>query len=154
MFDHDDCRTYVDHVRILFRHLLQMVDQLKFKANEATGSVTACEDARHLIADIADKFSAYVAEEKGGGCIDEAVCRCPRLAPHEREINQQYPEIQSQIAWISRMLEGCDVLGTSARAVCKEADTLAAALGKLEADERYLLREAFGTDESFASKRE
>lgn len=153
MFEHEDCRAYLDHVRLLFRHLQEMVDQLKVKVNEATGSVTACEDARHLIADIGDKFNAYVAEEKGGGCIDEAVCRCPRLAPQEREISLQYPRIQGMIEHIGRMLAGCDVLGTSGRTVCEEAEGLAAALNQLESDERYLLREAFGTDESYSAKR-
>jgi hypothetical protein len=67
MYEHDDCRTYIDHVRLLFRHLQQMIDELKTKVVEATGSVAACEDARQLIGDIRDTFSAYVAEEKGGG---------------------------------------------------------------------------------------
>jgi hypothetical protein len=153
MFEHEDCRTYIDHVRLLFRHIDQMVQRLKEKVNDATGSVAACEDARHLIADIADKFGAYVAEERGGGCIDEAVCRCPRLAPQEREINLQYPHVQRMIERITRMLAGCDVLGTSGREIYQEIEQLAAALSKLESDERYLLREAFGADESFSSKR-
>ncbi len=153
MFEHEDCRVYIDHVRLLFRHIDQMVEQLKGKVIEATGSIAACEDARNLIADIEDKFGTYVAEEKGGGCIDEAVCRCPRLAPHEREINLQYPQIQRMIATIRRMLAGCDVLGTSGREIYEAVGQLAAALSKLESDERHLLREAFGSDESFSSKR-
>lgn len=153
MFEHNDCRTYVDHVRLLFRHLHQMVEQLKGKVKDATGSIAACEDARHLIADIGDRFGAYVAEERGGGCIDEAVCRCPRLAPHEQEINRQYPQVEIVIETIQCMLAGCDVLGTSGRDVSKEVERLAAAISKLESDERYLLREAFGSDESFSSIR-
>ena len=153
MFEHDECRAYIDHVRLLFRHLNQMVDQLKAKVNEATGSVAACEDARHLVTDIADKFGAYAAEEKGGGCIDEAVCRCPRLAPQEQEINAQYPKVQEIIERIGRMLAGCDVLGTSGRSVKESVRQLDEALNKLESNERYLLREAFGSDESFSSKR-
>jgi hypothetical protein len=152
MFEHEDCRAYVDHVRLLFRHMHQMVEQLKAKLKEATGSVAACQDARHLIADIADKFGAYVAEERGGGCIEEAICRCPRLAPNERQIRLQYSQIQESIERISRTLAGCDVLGTSGRAATEETERLAAAINQLESDERYLLREAFGTDESFASK--
>lgn len=153
MFEHEECRAYIDHVRLLFRHLQQMVDQLKVKVKEATGSVAACEDARQLIADMKDRFNAYVAEESGGGCIDEAVCRCPRLAPNEKEIRLQYPAIRENMERIGQMLAGCDVLGTTGRAVCEEAVGLGEALNKLETDERYLLREAFGTDESYSSVR-
>lgn len=153
MFENDDCRAYIDHVRLLFRHLNQMVEQLKAKVNEATGSVAACEDARHLVADIGDKFRAYVAEEKGGGCIDEAVCRCPRLATQEHEINAQYPLVQGVIERIGQMLAGCDVLGTGGRTVKENVEQLEEALSRLESDERYLLREAFGSDESYSSMR-
>lgn len=153
MFEHEDCRTYVDHVRLLFRHLTQMVDQLRIHVNAAKGSVAACEDARHLISDIRDRFDSYVAEERGGGCIDEAVCRCPRLAPQEREITQQYPRVQALIQQVTRQLDGCDMLGTTGRGVAEDVDALAAALSKLESDERYLLREAFGSDESYSSLR-
>lgn len=153
MFENDDCRTYIDHVRLLFRHLNQMVEQLKAKVNEATDSVAACEDARHLVADIADKFAAYVAEERGGGCIDEAVCRCPRLAPQEHEINAQYPQVQGIIERLGETLAGRDVVDTNWPAVQESVAQIGEALRKLESDERYLLREAFGSDESFSSRR-
>lgn len=153
MFEHEECRAYIDHVRLLFRHLREMVEQLKAKVDQATESAVACEDARHLLAEIGDKFGAYVAEEKGGGCIEEAVCRCPRLAPQEDEISAQYPQIQTHIQTISRLLAGGHALGTSGHIIGEETERLAAALNKLESDERYLLREAFGTDESFSSVR-
>lgn len=151
MFDHDDCRAYIDHVRLQFRHLHQMVDQLKVQLVEAYRLPVAREDARHLIADIADKFGAYVAEERGGGCLDEAVCRCPRLAPQEQEISLQYPRIQETIDTLRDLLadDTLDLRPGAGEAV----ESLAAALLKLETAERYLLREAFGSDESFSARR-
>ena len=153
MFEHEECRAYIDHVRLLFRHLHELKERLQAKVNQATGSAVCYGDARQLVADINDTFGAYVAEETGGGCLEEAVCRCPRLAPQERDIRHQYPQLQATIEKIGQLLTGCDVLRTSGRTIGEEVAQLGAALDKLESDERCLLREAFGTDESFSAMR-
>jgi hypothetical protein len=151
--EHEDCRTYMDHVRLQHRRMHQLIERLRPLVHGAAGCESAFDDARQLLAELADHFSRHVAEEEGGGCLEEAVCRCPRLATQGRDVKEQYPRIQAEIARIAAKFTGCECLGSSSRMVEQELEQLARDLGQLESDERYLLREAFGTDESFSSIR-
>lgn len=151
MTEHEDCRTYMDHIRLQHRRLRHLVDSLRPLVREAAGCEAAFADAQQAVGDLADHFARHVAEEAGGGCVEEAVCRCPRLAAQAREVTAQYPRIQASITRIADRFSGCTRLGPSCRAVELELEQLAGDLGKLESEERYILREAFGTDESFAS---
>lgn len=154
MSEHEDCRTYMDHTRLQHRRLQQIVERLRPLIHGAAGCDTAFLDAKQLIGDLADHFGRHVAEEAGGGCVEEAVCRCPRLSPKARELNAQYVQIQTTIARIAARFASCDRLGNNCRIVEQELEQLARDLCRLESDERYILREAFGTDESFSSIRE
>jgi hypothetical protein len=153
MSEHEDCRTYMDHTRLQHRRMNQIVERLRPLIHGAAGCDTAFVDAKQLIGDLADQFGRHVAEEAGGGCVEEAVCRCPRLSPQACELNAQYVQIQATIARIAARFAGCDRLGNSCRLVEQELEQLGRELCRLESDERYILREAFGTDESFSSIR-
>lgn len=151
MSEHEDCRTYMDHIRLQHRRLHHLVETLRPLVCGAAGCESAFADAKHSLGELAEHFARHVAEEAGGGCVEEAVCRCPRLGAQAREVAAQYPQIQAEIAQIAAKFVGCARLGASSRIVEQELEQLARDLGRLESDERYILREAFGTDESFAS---
>lgn len=151
MSEHEDCRTYTDHIRLQHRRFRQLIESLRPLVCGAAGCESAFDDAKQLLGDLADSFARHVSEEAGGGCIEEAICHCPRLAQQARDISAQYPKIRAAIERIAANFTGCDRLGTSSRMVEQELDQLARDLDRLESEERYILREAFGTDESFSS---
>ena len=151
MSEHEDCRTYMDHIRLQHRRLHHLVESLRPLVCGGAGCGSAFADAKQTLVDLADQFAKHVAEEAGGGCVEEAICRCPRLASQAREVTAQYPKIQAEIAQLADRFAGRTELGAASRVVEQELEQLARDLGKLESDERYILREAFGTDESFVS---
>jgi len=151
--EHDECRVYMDHVRLQHRRIQQLIERLRPLVYGAAGCEAAFVDAKHLLGDLADQFARHVAEEEGGGCLEEALCRCPRLANQGRDVREQYPRIQAEIARIVAKFDGCERLGSASKMVEQELEQLARDLCQLERDERYILREAFGTDESFSSVR-
>jgi hypothetical protein len=150
---HEDCRAYMDHVRLQHRRMHQLIERLRPLVHGAAGCESAFDDSKLLLEDLADHFARHVAEEVGGGCLEEAVCRCPRLATQGRDAKEQYPRIQAGIARIAAKFTGCERLGSTSRMVEQELEQLARDLSQLESDERHVLREAFGTDESFSSIR-
>jgi hypothetical protein len=151
--EHEDCRAFVDHVRLQHRRLNQMIERLRPLVHGAAGCESAFDDAKQLLGDLRDQFARHVAEEVGGGCLEEAVCRCPRLARQGHDVNEQFPRIQAEISRMAAKFTDCRRLGSSGRMVEQELEQLARDLSQLESDERHLLREAFGTDESFSSIR-
>jgi hypothetical protein len=151
MSEHEDCRAYMDLIRLQHRELRQLIERLRQLVRGAAGCESAFDDAKQLLGGLADHFARHVVQETGGGCIEEAVCRCPRLAPQVRDVTAQYPRIQAEIARMVAKFTDCRRLGPTSRMVEQELEQLAQNLDRLESDERYILREAFGTDESFAS---
>ena len=151
--EHDDCRAYMDHIRLQHRRMHQLIERLRPLVHGAAGCESAFDDSKLLLVDLADQFARHVAEEESGGCLEEAVCRCPRLAMQVRDLHEQFPRIQAEISRMAAKFTGCERLGSTSRMVKQELEQLARDLGQLESDERHLLREAFGTDESFSSIR-
>jgi hypothetical protein len=151
--EHDECRAYMDHIRLQHRQMQQLIERLRPLVHGAAGCESAFDDAKLLVGDLADHFARHVAEEEGGGCLEEAVCRCPRFATQARDVTEQFPRIQAAINRLAAKFTGCECLGSSSRMVEQELEQLARDLSQLESDERHLLREAFGTDESFSSVR-
>ncbi|QDU30671.1 hypothetical protein ETAA8_58180 [Anatilimnocola aggregata] len=151
MSEHDDCRAYTDLIRLQHRELRRLIEQLLPLVRVAGECNSAFNDAKQLVGDLADHFAKHVAQETGGGCVEEAVCRCPRLKLQVRDVYAQYPKIQAEIARIFAKFVSCGQLGSTSRMVEQELVQLAQSFDRLESDERYILREAFGSDESFAS---
>ena len=153
MSEHEECRAYMDHLRLQHRRSHQIIERLQPLVCGAAGCESAFNDAKQLLVDLADQLARHVAEEAAGGCLEEAVCRCPRLSPQARDVDAQYTRIQAEIARMLAKFAGCERLGSVSRMVEQELKQLAGDLCQLESDERHILREAFGTDESFSSIR-
>lgn len=153
MSEHEDCRAYMDHLRLHHRHLQQVIERLRSLVFGASGCETAADEARQLLGSLTEHFDHHVAQEAGGGCLEEAICRCPRLAEQAREVSAQYPRIKDRIARLASRFADNKQLGRMGRVAEEELAQLARELSKLESDERYILREAFGIDESFSAVR-
>ncbi|WP_425616684.1 hypothetical protein NA78x_000337 [Anatilimnocola sp. NA78] len=152
MSDHEECRAYWDHVQLQHRHMQQLLDKLRSLVVGAKGCSFAFDDAKQLLGDLADQLARHIAEEEGGGCVEEAVCRCPRLSSEARDLKAQQPRLQAAIERITAKFEGRNRLGTCSYMVEQEIQQLAADLRLYEEAERTLLAEAFGVDEGCSTR--
>ncbi|QDU26215.1 hypothetical protein ETAA8_12900 [Anatilimnocola aggregata] len=147
MSDHEECRTYLNHVQLQHQHMQQLLERLRSLVVGAKGCSFAFDDAKLLLSDLGDHLARHIAEEEGGGCIDEAVCRCPRLSLQARDLKAQQPRLVAAIERIVAKFEGRNRLGTCSFMVEQEIQQLASDLRLYEESERELLAEAFGVDE-------
>ena len=79
-----------------------------------------------------------------GGCLDEAVSRCPRLSGEEKRIEAEHPQILARIDRLIAQLRSQPTAESNRLAMQKELHELSECLlGHEEAEDR-LLQEAFG----------
>jgi len=152
MSEHEECRAYLDHVQLQHRHMQHLLEGLRLLVLGAKGGSFAFDDAKTLLGDLADQLARHIAEEEGGGCVEEAVCRCPRLSLQARDLKAQQPRLVAAIDRIAAKFEGRDRLGACAFMIEQEIQNLANDLRHYEESERALLAEAFGVDEDCSTR--
>jgi len=82
MHDDQECRCYVDHLIAEHRRLHALLRHMRA---EIAHSVSPDEQpsfngVARVLARLREELEQHFAQEEGGGCLDEAVSRCPRLA--------------------------------------------------------------------------
>jgi hemerythrin len=144
----DECRCYVEHLLAEHRRLhglLRSVRTTIVESRGPDGDVSSADIVRAL-RQLREELKHHFIEEEAGGCLDEAVSRCPRLSAEDRRIEAEHP----------RLLEGVDRLIAQALdsdesvekrvALGMAFDELRRHLESHEAAENTLLRQAFGTN--------
>jgi len=99
MRDYEECRPYVDHMLAEHRRLHQLLCSMRAGIEQSAG-----RDCQELFTEVAqclkllrEELSRHFAEEEGGGCLDEAVSRCPRLSGAQRSIEAEHPLILERV---------------------------------------------------------
>jgi hypothetical protein len=141
MQDLQDCLSYVQHLRLEHRRLnesLRRISALLAKSvgpNSSIAPTKLVETLTELRADLAHHF----VQEETGGCIEEAVCRCPSLSSDAKGIEAQHPVLLKELDAIIQRAHSAASLETRG-----EFEHLADSLREHESAENRILRLGFG----------
>lgn len=144
MSDPEDCVAFAEHLyhehHRLNRLLLEIShDVVKLGQPEAQQSLRMHLDAR--ITDLRDQLKSHFAEEEAGGCLEEAVTRCPSLARDTNTIFQEHHLLDQLLCRLQSQVSDSAAMPTDIQASWQ------AFYNKIrahEAAETRLLRTAFG----------
>jgi hypothetical protein len=118
MNENDDCRTYVEHLRIEHSHIDQALEQLQHLlagAADWSKENPAPELLARLI-QLREQLTHHFREEEEGGCMEEARSRSPCLS-------EDVQLLQAEHAGFLATLDG---LIAEAEVLAKRPDTLQA----------------------------
>jgi iron-sulfur cluster repair protein YtfE (RIC family) len=146
MRDYEECRPYIDHLRAEHRRLHAMLIRARSAVQQMNGPDRDAKlsDVAKILEQVRVELAQHFAEEEEGGCLEEAVSRCPRLSHDANRIESEHVEILAELdRLIAEAKDGPENVATRI-AVGRDFDELCTQLHAHEAAENALLRDAFG----------
>lgn len=146
MNEPDECIAYAEHMHHEHRRLNRLLLEIGRDFGRLDSPLRPPELLTHLserIADLRQQLQAHYAEEEAGGCLEEAVTRCPSLACDCQAIVAEHP-------LLDRMLG--DLLAKTRDATARPAEQQQAwrdfytKIQLHDAAETRLLQTAFGAE--------
>lgn len=137
----DESLSFVEHLRTEHRHLESAVCAVNSQL-EGDARITA-ELVRRLVV-LHDELAHHFREEEAGGCIDEALSRCPSLSPEARQLNEQHPQLLEQAGAILARARQEASVGAPASETRRAFSEFGRRLLGHEAAENRIMQVAFG----------
>jgi hypothetical protein len=135
--------VHLFHVHDRLDHLLREIGKEVANLNQAGQPEDSFAQVGQRLADLRQQLQAHFAEEEAGGCLEEAVSRCPRLGVDSNAILAEHP-------LLDQMLEQLLVQTRNSTAppadVQKDFQVFAERLRAHESAENRLLQMAFGAE--------
>jgi len=148
MRNYDECRCYVDHLISEHRRLHRMLHQAHHAIIGAHGpdqdATTA--DIVKVLRQVRDELEHHFAQEEGGGCLDEAVSRCPALSADCRRIEAEHPQLLAAVGRLIAQALDSDQSVQERIELEIGFEELRRQLDAHEGAENALLRRAFGVN--------
>lgn len=146
MREDPECRCYVDHLIAEHRRLHSLLRQMR---SEMAHSVEPDEQpsfagVQRVLTRLRQELAQHFAEEEGGGCLDEAVSRCPRLAGEAKRIENEHPQILAELNGLIAQSQTLPPTHPNQLALQREFDRLCQQLRQHEKAESVLLSQGFG----------
>src|SRR3954452_25357188 len=92
-YDWDRCQGYMRHMDGQHKRLNEELRRLHNESQAGVPRPVRLRDLEEMRRDLA----AHFREEEDGGCLEEAVCRCPSLAHEVRMIESEHPDLVAQL---------------------------------------------------------
>ena len=101
MNGYDECRTYVEHMRIEHSHIDRSLEELQrlFADAAQVKKVNPTPTLLTRLVQLREQLVHHFREEEEGGCLEEARSRCPGLS-------QDVQTLQTEHAGILAALDG------------------------------------------------
>jgi hypothetical protein len=99
---------------------------------------------RDGLATYRQELERHIREENEGGCLEEAVCRCPSLGPRVSLLQHEHADLLASIDELLGRL-GRSPQGTASE-IAAEFSRLSSVLRTHEVAENQILAQAFGID--------
>ena len=147
MRDYEECRPYINHLLAEHRRLHGMLGRARAAVRQMNGPDhdATLKDVARILEQVRSELSQHFKEEEQGGCMEEAVSRCPRLADDASRIEREHVQLLAELdRLIAECKDGPENFATRI-AVERDFDELCAQLHAHEAAENALLRDAFGS---------
>jgi hypothetical protein len=150
---YEECRCFVDHLIAEHKRLHRMLRAARsaIMPQDYCENVP-CADIIKLLGNVRKELEHHFAEEEQGGCLEEAVSRCPSVSDEARHIEAEHPRLLESIDRLIAQAEDSDRSVEGRIAVAREFDELCAQLDAHEGAENALLRKAFGANVNGASE--
>jgi hemerythrin len=146
MHDDDNCRSYIDHLAAEHRRIHRMRREMQ---SAIVDSVVPDEEPSfayvvRILTRLREELEKHFSEEEAGGCLEEAVCRCPRLAADAKRIETEHPAILAEINDLIEKATNLQPNNQNQFAIQQGVNRLCRGLRAHEAAENQLLSQGFG----------
>ena len=148
MYAHNGSNIYVDHLlaehhrlHALLRHARAAILQAGGPDRDATAA-----DIVRLLKQVRQELTHHFAEEEAGGCLEEAVSRCPRLSSEANHLGAEHAELLREIGDVVAIAETSDNGYAAHLAMEHSFQHFCERLYAHEAAENSLLRQGFGVN--------
>ncbi len=141
MRDFSECQPFLVHLRTEHERLHADVREIE-RALAARSDPVALLKVLESLAELRDDLVRHFEEEERGGCIEEAVCRCPRLTREATAVEREHPVLLQRLRHLIERVGGGES-GIDENFV-EEFQEFARTLHAHEAAENRILKEAFG----------
>jgi len=104
MNDPEECFAYAEHLNHEHRRLNQLLAAIGHDVVQLGGQEKGQSQIARLrkrIADLRQQLQAHFAEEESGGCLEEAVTRCPSLAVDTKAILEEHPQLDQMLGQLA-----------------------------------------------------
>jgi hypothetical protein len=142
----DERFAYVDHMLAEHRHLDRLL-------RRTLAMLPAWEEADNThwlprmvsgLAAIRNELAHHFHDEEQGGCLEEAVARCPALSTEARQVERQHDELLEHLdELISRCQTTAPPTPAQARAVDQEFRQIVREVKLHEAQEAHIIQRGF-----------
>lgn len=142
----DECRCYINHIVAQHRRLHAMLREMR---DAIVGSVQPDETPSfgrivRVLVKLREELEQHFAQEEGGGCLDEAVSRCPSLSSEVKRIEAEHPKILAQLDGLIHQAQSLLPTPQNQLALQRAFDQLCRDLQQHETAENRLLAQGFG----------
>ena len=142
--------AFIAHLRVEHRHLRELVrDVLQHLDRRSDVNTIPASNVQSLctgLKSLREEVARHFRQEESGGCLEEAVSRCPSLADEAARLEKEHKELLSELD---------NLLAQTQRETTGEKDSVqdfesgfrqfVEQLENHEAQERRILQSAFGT---------
>jgi hypothetical protein len=143
--DDAESRSYVNHLLSEHRRLHGLLREAR-RAIVGNGVRKSAAECTAVLREVRDELQRHFAEEEGGGCLAEAVSRCPALSAEARAIEAQHPGLLLRLETLLNQVATAEPTAGCRVETLREFDDLLRELHAHEAAENNLLRRGFGTN--------
>lgn len=144
MRDYSECKPFLDYLAAEHRRLHQAILQVEGEFQEHWRERDRAR-VKVRLADLRRQLQEHFAAEDKGGCLEEAVCRCPRLSPQVAILQHQHASILDEIDTVISRVDG-ENPGVEG-AVAFSFSHLIQRIAEHEQAENRVLEQAFGSDQ-------
>jgi hypothetical protein len=145
LYDHEP-NPYVEHLRAEHRRLHAMLRQTRsiFLQSSSPDCDATTDDVVRVLLQVRSEMTHHFDDEEAGGCLEEAVSRCPHLSGEVTRVQAEHPELLRQIdRLLAQAKDSCNTL-VGRLAFARDFDELCLLLHAHEAAENDILRQGFG----------
>jgi iron-sulfur cluster repair protein YtfE (RIC family) len=99
----DECVAFAEHLHHEHHRLNRLLLEIGHEVAQFTGPETdhrLLEQLENRITDLSDQLKAHFAEEEAGGCLEEAVSRCPSLAGETETILKEHKQLDQLLCHV------------------------------------------------------
>jgi iron-sulfur cluster repair protein YtfE (RIC family) len=140
-----ESRSYVNHLLSEHRRLHHLLRDAR-RALAVSGVRKSPAECVEVLGRVRDELRSHFADEEEGGCLAEAVSRCPSLSAETRAIEAQHPALLMRLDTLIDRISRCDASTECRIETVRDFDDLLRELRSHEAAENNILRRGFGTN--------
>lgn len=148
MRDYKECHTYINHLLAEHRRLHGLLRMASAAINQSGSPDRDASpvDVANILRHAREELQHHFAEEEGGGCLEEAVARCPSLSAEAKRIEAEHPELLCELDRLIAQADDDKQTVENHIELRHRFDDLRRQLQAHEAAENALLRQGFGAN--------